>query len=117
MSIRAQLEQAVRGLEAEKQTIANATKEKVTREKIAPFNQEIDKARDNAIAEKQQALNSAIMALQEKFAKEKQEIYDAGEKKKAENATAVITSEIYAATVEYDKHIVKLNDQLSNLKD
>lgn len=117
MSIRVQLEQAIRGLEAEKQTIANATKEKVTREKIVPFNQEIDKARDGAIAEKQQALNASILALQEKFAKEKQEIYEAGEKKKSDNATSVITSEIYAVTVEYDKHIAKLNDQIANLKE
>lgn len=117
MSIKVQLEQAIRGLEAEKQTIANTTKEKVTREKIVPFNQEIDKARDGAIAEKQQALNASILALQERFAKEKQEIFEAGEKKKADNATSVITAEVYAVTVEYDKNIAKLNDQIANLKE
>ena len=117
MSIRAHLEQTVRNLEAEKNSVANAVKDRVTREKILPYNQELDKARDNAIAEKQQLLNASISAQQERFAKEKQEMYDAGEKKKSENANAVITSETYSATVEYDKAIAKLKEQISNLKE
>jgi hypothetical protein len=117
MSIKAHLEQAIRSLEAEKQTVANAKKEEVTREKIIPFNQEIDRAREQAIAEKQQALNATILAQQEQFAKEKQAMIEAGEKKKSENANAVITSETYSVTVEYDKAIAKLNEQIANLKE
>lgn len=117
MSIKAHLEQAIRSLEAEKNTVTNAVKDRVMREKVVPYNQEIDKARDSAIAEKQQLLNATITAQQERFAKEKQEMYDAGEKKKTENANAVITSETYSATVEYDKAISKLKEQIDNLKE
>lgn len=117
MSIKVHLEQAVKSLEAEKQTVANAVKEKVTREKIIPYNQEIDIARDKAIAEKQGSLNATIVAHQERFAKEKQEIITAAENKKAENANAVITTETYAVTVEYDKAISKLNEQIADLKE
>lgn len=117
MSIKAHLEQAVRSLEAEKQTVANAKKEQVTREKIVPFNQEIDRAREQAIAERQQALNATILAQQEQFAKEKQEMIEAGEKKKAEYANSVITTETYSATVDYDKAITKLNEQISELEE
>lgn len=117
MSIETIYEQAIRSLEAEKATVANMAKEKATREKIIPFNQEIDKARDEAIAEKQQKLTTTIASLQEKFAKEKQEMIEAAEKKKSENATAVITTETYAVTVEYDKSIAKLNEQIANLKE
>ncbi len=117
MSIKAHLEQAVRSLEAEKQTVANATKEKVMREKIIPYNQEIDRARDSAIAEKQQALAATIAAHQETFAQEKKEMFAAAEKKKSENADAVLTAETYAVTVEYDKAIAKINDQIADLKE
>lgn len=117
MSIKAHLEQAVRSLEAEKQSVAKAEEEKVTREKIIPFNQEIDRAREQAIAERQQALNATIVAQQERFAKEKQEMIEAGEKKKSENANAVITTATYSVTIEYDKAIAKLNDQIANLKE
>ena len=117
MSIKAHLEQAVKNLEAEKQTVANAVKERVTREIILPYNKEIDMARDKAIAEKQAALNAAIVSYQEQFAKEKQEMISAAENKKAENANAVITTETYTATVEYDKAIEKLNEQIAKLKE
>jgi hypothetical protein len=117
MSIKAHLEQAVKALEAERDKEVTIIKEKVTREKIIPFNQEMDIARDKAIAEKQKALNERIVAHQEQFAKDKKAIIDAGEKKKAENATAVITTESYSVTVKYDKAIAKLNQQIEELKD
>lgn len=117
MSIKSIYEQAIRSLEAEKQSVANAKKEQVMREKILPFNQELDRAREQAIAEKQQELNASILAQQERFAKEKQDIIEAGEKKKSENANTIITTETYAVTVEYDKAIAQLNEKIANLKD
>ena len=117
MSIKSHLEQAVKSLEAEKTTICNATKDKVTREKIIPYNKEIDTALEKAIAEKQSALNATIVSHQEQFAKEKKEMVEAAEKKKAENANAVIATETYTATVEYDKAITKLNEQISEVKE
>lgn len=117
MSIKAHLEQAVKNLEAEKERVALAKKEEVTRDKIVPFNQEMDIARDKAISEKQSALNATIVAHQEQFAKEKKEIYDAAEKKKADNANTVIATETYTVTVEYDKAISKLKQQIQEIKE
>ena len=117
MSIKAHLEQTIKALEVEREKEVAIIRERVIREAINPFNQEMDIARDKAIAEKQQQLNATIVAHQEKFAKEKQEIFEAAEKKKAENATAVITTEAYTVTVKYDKAISKLKEQIEELKD
>ena len=116
MSIKAHLETAVKALEAEREREVAIIKDKTTREKIVPYNQELDVARDKAIAEKQSALNATILAHQEQFAKDKKEIIDAAEKKKQENATAVITTEAYTVTCEYDKAIAKLKEQIEELK-
>lgn len=117
MSIKIHLEQAIKSLEAEREREVAVIKERVTREKILPFNKEMDIARDKAIAEKQQALNATIVAHQEQFAKEKQEIIDAGEKKKADNATSVIATETYSVTVKYDKAITALQNQIEKLEE
>ena len=116
MSVETHLEQAIRNLEAENATVADATKDRVMREKIIPYNQEIDEARDNAVAERQATLNATIAAQQESFEKEKQQMFEAAEKKKSDNMNAVIASETYAVTVEYDKAISKLKEQIANLK-
>lgn len=115
MPIKELLLQTIRNLEVEKNTVAASAKDKATKEKIIPYNQEIDKARDLAVAEKQQTLNATILAHQEQFAKDKKEMFEAAERKKADNASAVITSETYAVTVEYDKAIAKLQEQIEHL--
>ena len=117
MSIKSHLEQAVKNLEAEKENEVRIIKEKVTREKIVPYNQEADKGRDLAIAELQQNLNEDITARQAKFAKEKQEIVEENEKRKENNANAVLATEAYTVTVKYDKAISKLNEQIAELKE
>jgi hypothetical protein len=117
MSIKIHLEQAIKSLETEREKEVAIIKERVTREKIVPFNKEMDIARDKAIAEKQQALNATIVSLQEQFAKEKQEIIDAGEKKKADNATSVIATETYSVTVKYDKAMTALQNQIEKLEE
>ena len=116
MSIEKHLEQVINSLEAERNTVINATKDKVMREKIAPYNQEIDNALACAIMEKQSALTANIATLQENFAAEKKQMAEAAERKKAENASAVITAETYAVTVEYDKEISYLKDRVNRLK-
>lgn len=117
MSIKSTLEQAVKSLEQEKASKVAIVKERVTREIIVPYNREMDIARDKAIAEKQASLNANILAYQEQFNKEKQQLIDLGEKKKEEHATATITTEAYAVTVEYDKAIAKLHQQIADLKE
>jgi hypothetical protein len=117
MSIKTHLEQTIKNLEAEREREVAVIKEKVTREIIVPFNKEMDTARDAAIAEKQKQLNEAIVAHQENFAREKQEIIAACEKKKTDNATSVITTEAYTVTLAYDKAISKLKEQIKDLKE
>lgn len=117
MAIKAYLEQAVRNLEAEKEREVAVIKERVTREKILPYNQEADKGRDLAIAELQSNLNEDISARQDKFAKEKQAIFDENEKRKANNNNAVLATETYTVTVKYDKAITKLKEQIAELKE
>ena len=116
MPIYTHLEQAIKNLEIERERETVAIKERVMRERIAPFNQEMDAARDKAISEKQQELNAKIVALQDQFVKDKQKIIDAAENKKEQNATSVITTETYTVTVAYDKAISKLKEQIEELK-
>lgn len=117
MSIKAHLEQAVKGLENEKEREVAIIKEKVTREKIVPYNQEADKLRDEAIAELQQNLNNDIALRQAQFGKERQAIIDENEKRKENNANAVLATETYEVTGKYDKAISKLNEQIADLKE
>lgn len=117
MSIKTHLEQAIKNLEAEKEREVAVIKERVTREKIFPYNQEADKGRDLAIAELQSNLNEDISIRQSRFAKEKQAIIEENEKRKENNANSVLASETYTITGKYDKAIAKLNEQISNLKE
>ena len=117
MAIKAYLEQAVRNLEAEKEREVAVIKERVTREKIVPYNQEADKGRDLAIAELQQNMNEDITARQAKFVKEKQAIVEENEKRKENNANTVLATETYEVTGKYDKAIAKLNEQIADLKE
>lgn len=117
MSIKEILEQAKKNLETEKQREETLAKEKAMREKILPYNQQADKGRDLAIAELQQTMNEDITARQAKFAKEKQAIVDENEKRKENNANAVLATETYEVTGKYDKSIAKLNAQIAELKE
>lgn len=116
-NIKTYLEEAIKKLEGEKAREIAVAKEKAMREKIVPFNVEIDKARDAAILQKQNEMSAQIAAHQEAFAKEKQSYIDAAEKKKAENADAVIASETAVISAEYDRHIAKLNAQIQEVKE
>ena len=111
------LEKQIAEIKAVEQSQVAMIKEKVMREKIVPFNQEIDQARVKAEAELAQNLQKAISALQEQFAIEKKALYDAGEKKKAENLNSVLATETYAITTECEKAIAKLNNQIKDLKE
>ena len=117
MSIKMHLEQAVKSLEAEREKEVSIIKDRATREKIVPYNQEADKLRDLAVAELQQNLNDDIAARQSRFAEEKKAIFDENEKRKESNANAVLATETYSVTVKYDKAIAKLHEQIEDLKD
>lgn len=117
MSIKAHFEQLIKNLEAEKEREVAVIKDKVMREKIVPFNQEMDIARDKAIAEKQQELSKDLEARNAKFAKEKEEIFAAAEKKKADNEASVLATETYVITGKYDKEIAYLKERVAEIND
>lgn len=106
--INAYIEQAIHGIEAEREQKIAEIKAIIMREKVAPKNAEIDSLRDRALQEKQEQLNADIAALQEKFAAERQLIIEASEKQKTENANALIVAETASVAYEYDTKIAEL---------
>lgn len=115
--IREHLEGAIRNIEAEKARALATCKERITREKIIPFNAEIDKSREMAIAELTNTLNAEIAALQQKFAQDKQKLVEAGEHKKAEHANTVVSTETSILAVTYDTALAQLRKQIEEIKE
>lgn len=115
--IKPYIENAIKQIEAEKEKQANIVKERVTREKIVPFNTEIDVARDKAIAELTNQMNNSIKSAQDNFNQKKKELIEAGEAKKKENAETVTATEVALVTLVYDKAIMKLTEQVEELKE
>lgn len=108
ININAHIEQAIRGIETEReQQIASRTAV-VMQEKVAPENAEIDNKRDLALQALQTKLNEDISTLQEKFATERQSIIDASEQQKTNNANALITAETASIAYEYNTKISEL---------
>lgn len=104
-------------IQAETEREIALVKDRIMREKIAPFNQELDQARIKAEAELSQELNTKITALQQEFAKKKQGLFDAGEKKKAEYLNSIMATETYAITGKADKAIAKIDAQIKELEE
>lgn len=117
MVIKQYLEQAIRGIESEKERAINVAKEKVTREKVIPYNNEINISRDNAIKELTETLNKNIADLQQKYAIDKQALIDIGEKKKTEFANSVIEAEISVVSLTCDQAISELKAQIEKIKE
>ena len=111
------LEKQITDLKALEQRQVAVIKDKVMREKIAPFNQELDQLRAKAESEKAQELAEKIAQLQQKFAEEKKALVEAGERKKQDNLTAVMATETYDITTECEKAIAKLNNMIKELKE
>lgn len=92
-------------------------REKLMKEKILPFNEEIDAARVKAEQELAVNLNKNISALQEKYNKDRQALFDAGQKKKEEFEKSVIATATYEITKERDKAVTRLQNQINDLKE
>ena len=115
--IKTVIEQAIKAIEAEKAQQVAIVKEKVTREKIVPFNAEIDTSRSKALQEVDTELNQKVAELRKSYEEKKQELVRLGEEKKRQNSEAVIASEVAVVAVEYDNAIAKLNNQLSEMQE
>ena len=115
--IRQILEQTITSLENQKARDIATAKERVTREKIVPYNNEINQSRDKAISELQGTLNAQISSLQKKFGEDKQALIDAGEKKKTDFAEVTISTEVALVSEECDKAINKIKSLINDAKE
>lgn len=95
------IESAIRGIEVEMEQKLKDLQQQVIRDKIVPFNAEIDKDRDEALRK-----------LQEKYNEDRGTIITASEDKKKENET--ITLEIETKKLKDDYKIII--DNLANVK-
>ncbi len=107
-NINAYIEQAIHGIETERDQKIETVKAEIIRDKVAPQNAEIDTKRDNAVQELQTKLNADISALQERFNIERQAIIDASEKQKADNANMLITIETTSINTKYNTKLAEL---------
>lgn len=115
--IKTYLEQAIRSIEADKEKAVSEIKDRITREKIIPYNTEVDNYRAKALTEIEDELNQRIASIRQDYEAKKQELIRLGEEKKKANADNILMSELAVATVEYDTHIAKLNAQLAEVKE
>jgi hypothetical protein len=110
-------EEAIRKAEIERDRQAAAVRDRVMRETIAPYNQEVDSYLEKAIAELTKNHNSSISAMNEQFAVEKKKMIDAAEEKKRVNSESVISCEVAVVTAEYDNAIANLRKQMESIKE
>lgn len=115
--IRTHIEQAIRNLEAEKQQKLREVEQRVTQDKIAPYNKEIDTARDKAIQQLSTELNAQIKELQDNFALKKEEITAMSEQRKKEYANDVVFAEAGSLIAEYDYTIAELKKHLKDTQE
>lgn len=115
--IKAYLEQAVKSIEVEREKQVSIIKDRVVREKIAPYNAEVDNYRAKALTEIDNELNAKIVELKAEYEAKKAELIKLGEEKKKANAESVLASELAVVTVEFDSAISKLNAQIAEIKE
>lgn len=115
--IKTYVEQAIRNLEAEKQQKLREVEQHVTQEKIAPYNREIDTARDKAIQQLSAELNQQVKELQDKFALKREEITSMSEQRKKEYAADIVLVEAGSLIAEYDYTIAELKKLLKDTQE
>lgn len=111
------LERAIKEIEAEKERQSAIIKDRIIREKVAPYNSEVDQKRANALAEIDNELNTKIIELKSAYEAKKQEIIRLGEEEKKNNSESILASELAVVTVEYDSAIAKLKAQIAEIKE
>lgn len=115
--MKARLEQTIREIEVMKNNKVAEIKDRVVREKIAPYNANIDQLRAKALAELEAELNGKIVELKTIYETKKQELVRLGEEDKKANADSILASEVASVIVKYDKMIARLNADIAELID
>ena len=127
MNIAPYLEQAKQQIRAEEQRQVEIIRQQIVQE-VAPKNQELEQLKaeevnklavsyqntKNAIIDQH---NAQLVALQEKFEKDKANVVETVEKKKTEIFNVAFTSATYEITKDCEKAIAKLDAQIKELKE
>lgn len=109
------LQNAIGSLEAQRNAETEQIKRSVFQSEIVPFNAEIDKAYQKAVAELTEKANRDIVAIQEKLKKDKENLAVLSANKKSENEKAVIATHTSSVACKYNSQIAKLKKQLEEL--
>lgn len=115
--IKPYFEQLIKQIEMEKEKETAPIKDRLIREKISPYNADIDTARAKALAETDNKYNIQIAELKKKCEEEKQQLIKLGEDNKKANMETVFATELVVYTAKYDKEIAKLKAQLAEIEE
>ena len=115
MNIRVYIEQAINGINADREAELRNIEQRLYAEKIAPFNAEADARRDKALEQKAVELDAKVTALKNEYARAREEIISANEVYKKENREKVISSETAAIKAKYDAAVTELQNSLNKV--
>lgn len=119
MEINKYIENTISQIKAERDREIAVVKQRITAEKIAPANAEVDKKKNESVValnswfeqEKSKLtleFNAKMQELQKKYEGDRNAILDGAEKKKQENAETIITMETCEINGKYEKAIAQL---------
>ena len=119
MEINKYIENTISQIKAERDREIAVVKQRITAEKIAPANAEVDKKKNESVValnswfeqEKSKLtleFNAKMQELQKKYEGDRNSILDGAEKKKQENAETIITMETCEINGKYEKAIAQL---------
>jgi hypothetical protein len=113
MSIKQHFETALKSIQVERERAIAVAREKVTREKIIPHNQEVDKSMNDAIAEITRARDAAIAKVEEKYSLDREALLAEGARQKNDFAEKAIREEIAYIDSQYDDAIKFTIEQIN----
>ena len=111
------LENAKKQIEAQRTQQLNTIAQKVKVEKITPYNSELDKKRDKAIAEEREKANALIAQVQADCNAKIVEIQKATDENKKSYEVSCIQAASAEINVVCDAAISALNKQISETKE
>lgn len=111
------IQQAIRNIESQRNSTLENERQKLMSTVVAPYNKEIDDGLQKAIAELSTNLNKDISALQQKFETDKKTLVEMADKNKADFANTTISSRLAIVSVQFDRAIQGLTDQIEKIEE
>lgn len=121
------LESAKAQIKADEQSQIAIVKKRIEQE-VIPFNQEVEKTKNESIANlttkfnQERAMlssnyNEQVVALNNKFEQDKKNIIEGSAKKIEEHLNSLVLSETYEITKKCGKAIAKIDNQIKEIKE